>query len=211
MSSSLPAADASSVVLDALPYVDDIHQDYEAYALALVEKEMAKIAPRAPSKPLPSISNHKSPILQAEYDFVASGKERPSVIGSNDVKLPTSDNVDEWKECILKARAAYEAERLRSATLALEATHAPPQWKHYTATVLEPLEQQQISLHAHESSQLEEIHAQRQQEQVEASKTLLDSRKKWRDLIQKRHYLQMATIELEQEVDRMKEEDDEGE
>ena len=202
-SSSLPAADTSAVVLDALPYIDVIHEDYEAYALALVEQEMAKILP----KPLAPIGTGKmSEILQTEYNFVAAGKERPTVIDSDasHTTPPESDNVDEWKDCIKKARAAHEAERLRSAVLELESTHAPDQWKHYTSAVLLPLEQQESALYAHQQSILEEIHAQRQQEQVEAAKTLQLLQQQYHDLIQKRHYLQMATLELEEEVNRMK-------
>jgi len=207
MSSSLPPADASAVVLDALPYIDVVHEDYEAYALALVEQEMAKISPPAATKSLAPIDEKKSTIMQAEYEFVASGKERPSLVDADasTIDPPKSDDAEEWKECIGKARAAYEAERLRSAILELDGKHAPEQWKHYTSSVLQPLEQQESSLYNHQQSALEEIHAQRQQEQVEASTTLQQLQQKWQDMIQKRHHLQKATLELEQEVNRMKE------
>jgi hypothetical protein len=67
------------------------------------------------------------------------------------------------------------------------------------------LEQQEVSLHTDQQAILEEIHAQRQEEQMEASKTLQQLNQKWHDLIQKRHYLQMATLELEQEIKHIKE------
>ena len=105
--------------------------------------------------------------------------------------------MEEWKACIGKARAAYEAERLRSIVLELEGTFAPDQWKDYTSRILQTLEQQEASLYSNQQSMIEEIHAQRQEEQMQASKTLQQLNQKWHDLIQKRHYLQMATLELE--------------
>lgn len=199
-----------TVVLDALPYVDVVHEDYEAYALALVQEEMSKISPPSPKNELKPISSHESTILKEEYKLIESGKQRtePAVAENKaTIHVPTSDNVEEWKEAIGKARAAFEAERLRSEILQLESNHAPPQWKHYTSTVLQPLEQQETAAHNQISTELQEIHAQRQQEQVEAKKTLDQLEQRYRDLIQKRHYLQMATVELEQEVERMKNEE----
>jgi hypothetical protein len=193
----------SSIILDALPYVDVVHEDYESYALALVEQEMKKIKPRPLIKVTQIRSRPQSSILKTELEFIASGQERPTVIGASDVHAPTS--MEEWKESIKRARAEYEAERLRSVVLDLEGTYAPDQWKHYTSHTLETLEQQEVSLHTDQQAILEEIHAQRQEEQMEASKTLQQLNQKWHDLIQKRHYLQMATLELEQEIKHIKE------
>lgn len=201
---SLSADNATCVVLDALPYVDVVHEDYESYALALVEQEMKEMKPPAAVSKEPPTT--RSTILEIEFEFVASGKERASIIHASELSIPKSENADEWKECIGKARAAYEAERIRGAVLELEGTHAPNQWKQYTSSVLESLEQQESLLHKNQQSLLEEVHAQRQEEQVEASKTLSRLEQKYQDLIHKRHYLQMATLELEGEVNRMKKE-----
>ena len=205
MSSSVPSASAPMLTLDALPYVDAIHEDYEVYALALVEEEMAKISPSTTTtRKLPPL--RASVLLQTEYEFVSKGeKMRSPPLELNDVHPPPSDStVEAWKESIHNARAAYEAERLRSQVLELEEKHAPEQWKRYTNQVLQPLEQDQISLFEHEKSGLEEMHAQRQNEQCHAGETLTQLHQHYHTLIRKRHYLQMATRELEEQVNTMK-------
>lgn len=192
----------NNVILDALPYVDVVHEDYEAYALALVQEEMAKTS-APPVKKVASLES-SSQLLQEEYKTIASGNERPPLKLDSDITVSSSKSEEEWKECIKQARIAYEKERLRSQVLELEQAHAPNQWKHYTSQLLEPLQQYETQQHAQLQSQLEEIHAQRQGEQVEASKTLTLLDEKYRGLIQKRHYLQMATLELEREIKRIK-------
>jgi Breast carcinoma amplified sequence 2 (BCAS2) len=142
MSSSVPSATVP-ITLDALPYVDAIHEDYEVYALALVEEEMAKISPSATTTcKLPPL--RASVLLQTEYEFVSKGeKTRSPPLELNDVHPPPpSDNntAEAWKESIHRARAAYESERLRGQVLELEEKYAPTQWKRYTNQVLQPLE-----------------------------------------------------------------------
>jgi hypothetical protein len=208
MSSSVPrslstGANVPSVILDALPYVDAIHEDYEAYALALVEEEMTKISPSASTPKLPPL--RASEMLQNEYEIVSKGEQRPPLELSK-VEPPSSDTAEAWTKSIERARAEYEAERLRGQVLELEEKHAPDQWKHYTIQVLQTLEQDQIALYDAQKSILEEMHAQRQQEQLAAGETLGQLQQRYHNLIRKRHHLQMACSELEKHVNEMKQE-----
>jgi hypothetical protein len=90
--------------------------------------------------------------------------------------------------------------------LELEEKHAPEQWKRYTSNVLQTLEQDQITLYNAQKSILEEMHAQRQQEQLVAGETLGVLQQRYQNLIRKRHHLQMACSELEEQVNEMKQE-----
>merc|ERR1719242_2265433 len=47
-------AKQKSITLDSLPYIDNLHPDYEAYALTLIEEEMQKMEQekeKSPSSP----------------------------------------------------------------------------------------------------------------------------------------------------------------
>jgi hypothetical protein len=43
LSTSSPSSPSNEVTLDSLPYIDNLHPDYEAYALTLIEEEMQKM------------------------------------------------------------------------------------------------------------------------------------------------------------------------
>ena len=212
MSSSVPSSTAAApiVTLDALPYVDVIHEDYELYALALVEEEMAKISPSSTTttQKLPPL--RASVLCKTEYEFASKGetKRPPPLEWNNDASAvqhpPSSDTFEDWKESIHRARAAYEAERLRSQVLELEEKYAPEQWKRYMSHVLIALEHDQNLQLEYQKSLLEEMHAQRQTEQGHAGETIHQLQQRYQTLIRKRHYLQMATHNLEEQVNTMK-------
>ena len=189
------------VVLDALPYVETVHEDYEAYALTLVEEEMKKITPTE----LPELPPLKlSKLSQQHYNQIASGEETAKFQPYTVNPPADADDPEAWKKSVQEARAAYEAERLRRMVLELDADHGAHQWRHYTSSVLETLDTKLQQDHARQREQVDEINLQRQQHQQEAGRTIAILQNQWQDLVQKKYSLALATGELEAEVDVMR-------
>lgn len=189
------------VVLDGLPYVETVDEDYEAYALSLIEEEMAKISPRSMQE-LPPLK--LSEMGQQQYDAVASGEEITR-FQPQEVSTPSDmDDVEAWEHSVQHARAAYEAERLRKMILDLESDHGAHQWKHYTSNVLENLSSALQQNYSSQREVVDEINVQRQKQQQPTGQTLQVLRNQWHELIQKKHALAMATLQLEVDVDALK-------
>ena len=72
LSSSISSPGA---MLDSLPYVETVHEDYEEYALAVIEEEMKRTAPLPMKKMAPL--NFRTPTMQTEYEtLVVKGKAK---------------------------------------------------------------------------------------------------------------------------------------
>jgi hypothetical protein len=54
------------ILLDSLPYIESIHDDYEEYALGLIEEEMKRMNPRTIMKELPPL-RFRTSLLKHEY------------------------------------------------------------------------------------------------------------------------------------------------
>jgi hypothetical protein len=82
VSTSSPGA-----MLDSLPYVETVHEDYEEYALAVIEEEMKVIVPRAMKKMAPL--TFRTPTMQTEYEtLVVKGKAEDGDSVSDDNNSP---------------------------------------------------------------------------------------------------------------------------
>mmetsp|Transcript_17166 Transcript_17166/g.35414 ORF Transcript_17166/g.35414 Transcript_17166/m.35414 type:complete len:229 (+) Transcript_17166:52-738(+) len=178
MISIVKTASSSDVILDSLPYVETVHEDYEEYALALIEEEMKAIAPRPLKKMAPL--NFRTPTMQTEYNtlVVEDGENshvQPRPKEQLQLLQPTkTTKPKEWKDdndqasadALSRIKSRYEAERIRALVLEVEKEDGVASWKDYTASLDESaafwtkLVQQEVEA-------VEEINFRRQQAQTQ--------------------------------------------
>lgn len=134
---------STSALMDSLPYVENVHEDYEEYALALIEEEMKAIEPRSFQK-IPPL-NFRTSMMQNEYnalvvmegDGTMAFRERPkeACLAYQPSKITKpSDMVSEAGNTALsRIKSQYEAERIRSMILEVEKQEGAAIWKDYNA------------------------------------------------------------------------------
>lgn len=174
------------VVLDSLPYVETVHEDYEEYALALIEEEMKTIAPSKitalmlKTKPV----QFRTPVMKTEFEALelvvvdeASGEQRvvnPQRTTTNSSssfqpsKIARPTTLDEWQssQALSQLKARLEAERLRGLVLEAEKEEAVQNWKDYNAS-LDFLKAVWARNLQERSEAVEEVNFQRQQAQTQ--------------------------------------------
>jgi hypothetical protein len=208
----------------SLPYVDNVHADYEEYALALVEEEMKQFTPRALDRDMPSLQC-RTTLMKHEYDtLVVRGdnmqdddddKEgsfvpRTMTLAELDTRLPpkhpASENgsdYDAWKnQTLAYARAKYEAERIRSIVLEAEkhASMAGGIWKRYNDNTLTPLSETWVTAVQQQREAVDEINFQRQQSQEQQFGPQLDQYTlHYQQALYKRNQLEHAIWSLERQ------------
>eukprot|EP00531_Pseudo-nitzschia_arenysensis_P013281 CAMPEP_0116121742 /NCGR_PEP_ID=MMETSP0329-20121206/3856_1 /TAXON_ID=697910 /ORGANISM="Pseudo-nitzschia arenysensis, Strain B593" /LENGTH=197 /DNA_ID=CAMNT_0003615569 /DNA_START=45 /DNA_END=635 /DNA_ORIENTATION=+ len=163
---------SSGVILDSLPYVETVHEDYEEYALALIEEEMKAIAPRPLKKMSPL--NFRTPTMQTEYNalVVQDGENshvRPRPKEQLQMFQPTKiTKPKEWKDddALSRIKSRYEAERIRGLVLQVEKDEGVASWKDYTAS-LDESAAHWTKLVQQEVEAVEEINFRRQQAQTQ--------------------------------------------
>ena len=171
------AAAESVALLDSLPYVETVHEDYEEYALALIEEEMKAIAPRSMKKMAPL--NFRTPTMQKEYEtLVNTDGDTPVVVSRpkehlrafQPTKIVKPTTIEEWKDssggAISQIISRFEAERIRSMVLEAEKEEGVANWKDYNAGLDELAAFWTKSL-KQQAEAVEEINFRRQQAQTQ--------------------------------------------
>mmetsp|Transcript_20042 Transcript_20042/g.29724 ORF Transcript_20042/g.29724 Transcript_20042/m.29724 type:complete len:215 (+) Transcript_20042:130-774(+) len=190
------------LVLDALPYIDTVQEDYEQYALSMIEDEMKKIKPPK-VKSLPQL-NFKSDLLKNDFKIL-SQKDSNRVLKLNSrAEEPSENTTEAWKKAVADARAEYETERQRSVVLEIEKSEASTQqWKLYMG-LLDSLQQQTKQQVEQGSNTVDQINARRQEHQEKVGQSLHVLTTQYQSKIQKRFQLQVALRDLEAEVDALR-------
>jgi len=203
--------DNNKVVLDSLPYIDPVNEDYEQYALALIEAEMHQTpAPRHPllkERPL----NVHSEVLkdaitrmgQEEGGAAAtSSTTSAALISKRTATAPTNDSVQAWEEAFREARIAYESERLRALQLEVDKEESSQLWKNFNQTVLQPRHDEMQQQLTAQRQAVEEINHARQKEQTEVyGRQLQVFTTQYSELIVQQRQLKEAVAQLEAEVE----------
>jgi len=125
------------VHIDALPYVDSFPEDYESYALSLIEAEMgsADMPPFDPNRLLSRLRHNYQadkprnlgPITTKEYQMLVErqGQERPP---NEHIKVILASERSS-QDPIMAARIEWETQRLRQINLELQQIYETGQWK----------------------------------------------------------------------------------
>lgn len=179
MNAIVESTSSSAPILDSLPYAETVHEDYEEYALALIEDEMKEIAPRTMKKMAPI--NFRTPMMQTEYGtlvveggggddaFVrARPKQQLQLFQPSKIRKP-----NKWKDhdtissgVLAQIKSHYEAERIRSLVLEVEKEEGVTSWKDYNASLDESVSFWK-NLVQREIDTVEEINFRRQQAQTQ--------------------------------------------
>ena len=122
--------EADNGFLDALPYFESTNEDYEEYALALIEDEMKLLEPRQAD----SVSGirFRSPIMQQECNLLIVGSkfiERQALPGQKNQDRPQTGEAG--VHGVREAKCRYEEERIRSQVLEVEKDEAVESWKKF--------------------------------------------------------------------------------
>jgi hypothetical protein len=178
--------DDQVILLDSLPYIESVHEDYEEYALALIEEEMKGITPRPMKKMAPV--RFRTSLLQNEYQtlewvqqestgedqtqqWVVMNTQRSSQDNHNmfqPVKVVPPTRVDEWpsSHALSQMKSRYESERLRGLSLEVELQEAISNWKDYNIH-LDQWKLYWTRMLQERKDAVEEINFQRQQMQTQ--------------------------------------------
>lgn len=194
------------VVMDSLPYYDVVHEDYEQYALALIEEEMKnRSAPDLDS--LPPIK-FRTPLMEQEYQRLidTDGKALSTEwIITNMANPPGGDDendVEAWRTAVKQARSEYEAERAHS--MALEARKdngAAVLWKGFNDNLDKELAALRQAV-SEQKERVEQINLYRSEEQQKVGKQLHILTDKYKNALGRRFQLQQALLALENEVEQ---------
>mmetsp|Transcript_36435 Transcript_36435/g.40958 ORF Transcript_36435/g.40958 Transcript_36435/m.40958 type:complete len:221 (+) Transcript_36435:34-696(+) len=175
--------DKPTVLLDSLPYIDVVHEDYEEYALALIEEEMKTIAPRSLKK-IPPL-NFRTPMMHKVYELLADKEDnekstsvphpKEQLLSFQPKKIVKPSTIEEWNDssAIEQVKSQYEAERIRILILESEKEEGVANWKDYI-TGLDDLVAFWMKLLQKQSGIVEEINYQRQQAQERQNGPELD-------------------------------------
>jgi hypothetical protein len=196
------------VILDALPYIDPVHEEYEQYALALIEEEM-KAHPATAMKAIPPV-NFRTELMKQEYQEQqqsasgdGQGRRPRAAIEPVSVSPPAAEQDPEaWKQAVQRARIAHEAERIRSDLLELEKDglgSSAQMWKVYNELLSQSQGVLQQALST-QSQSVEDINHSRQQDQQQSGRQLEILTTQYHDLLQKLFQLKQAVAEMEQNV-----------
>ena len=207
------------VLLDSLPYIDYFPDDYEAYALSLIEEEMKSMEPK---------SNYLShlPPYTAEPRLLASlsRSDYQNLVARNGQPRPTSEQIQialakqatiqppaksllnddhGWKLSLRSAKIEFERQRSRQLNLELQQYYESDQWRLHTSKLGEEEEKMK---HIVEQQQLrvDTINNKRKDLQEGAATKLERLTQQRHESIQRNHRLQRATAEIENDAKRMK-------
>lgn len=203
-------------MMDSLPYVDEPNEDYEQYALALIEEEMKRLkAP--PLSPIPAVKVRNAPFLPEQLanrdengHWINNNKESTAAWSSNDhhiaaVQRPPpeqADNIAAWQASVQRARIAYETERIRGMVLSADKEESSAAWKRHHDRLAATLQLMEQGL-AKESERIEVLNHHRQSDQQEKGRQLQVLTAQNQSLLDKQVQLRRAIAELKQSIRTM--------
>jgi len=195
-------------VLDSLPYVDYMHEDYEAYALSLIEKEMKNIPQRSvPALEEPFFSTGDAKLVKARYeqlvaneslnfiDFTSSSTCEPKGV------LKTDEHA--WRESLRTAKSEFERQRIRQSILELQQAYDTGKWKMHNES-LEAVSNGYKNMAELHRRSVDEVNANRTMMQEKVGPKLNELAHIYDDLLSKNKKLADATNILQKEVDTIK-------
>ena len=215
-----PQVRSNEAFMDSLPYVDAVRDDYEQYALSLIEDEM-KAAINKPHQGRGGVNleglpplNYRTPAMKYEYQarFLAKTSkstptgDEPTHTASQSLQIrtkidpPEGENVQSWRDAVLQSRMLYESERTHSMALEVKKdAGAALLWKGFNGN----LDQDTVAMQTALTSQrqtVEQINLQRSEDQQKAGKQLHILTTQYKTALERRYQLQLATATLEQEI-----------
>jgi hypothetical protein len=216
----------TTVVLDALPYIDQVHEEYEQYATSLIEQEMKKASSSSSSsskRKLPPLApiHFRTPFMKEQYERLekkgqgmSSSATTFSEASTIDLSPPLEENsIQAWQDAVKRVKIGYERERIRAMLLELEKGGdndvgigiAALEWKMHNA-LLEQTESYYQGLSQMQQEVVEGINLQRHEEQQKQGQELMRVTAQYEEVQLKLVQLRKAVFAMEQEVQQQKQE-----
>ena len=207
------------VLLDSLPYIDYFPEDYESYALSLIEEEMKSTKPKSNYlshlPPYTAEPRLLGPLSQLEYQNLVAREGQPRPVSeqihivlakyaaSQPPAGPLLNDEHAWKLSLRSAKIEFEKQRSRQLNLELQQYYESDQWRLHTSTLTER-EERMKKVVEEQQMRVDAINNKRKDMQEGAASKLARLTQRYHELIQRNHRLQHATVELEQDVKRIK-------
>lgn len=188
--------------MDSLPYVDATNEDYEQYALALIEAEMKGINPPAEGEIKPI--RFRTAVMEHEYKRVEAGdgQVEPTKLSLARASAPSEEkSVERWRAAVQQARLDYEAERLRSTTLEVKKDPgASLLWKAVNGNLDRDMQSTNEAL-KEQREIVEHINLHRSEDQQKAGKQIQILTTQYQNALHRRFSLYQATEALAKEIE----------
>jgi len=197
------------LLLDSLPYIDEPYEDQEEKINQLIEEEMQTFDPPNYLEKFPDIPLHfsNSVFLETEYQRVRRGEKMMDLDTTRyQLDPPLTNKINDiqaWKQALQNAESQLEHQYLRLINLELLQTYGANAWKQYN-DYLDRVHQRLQNLLEKEKQEIEKLNSQRKSEQNACGQTLRTLEAKWKHLIQKNLEIELACLELEKEIQQMK-------
>lgn len=192
------------VVLDSLPYIDQVHPDYEAYAMSLIEEEMKimKTPENINESSLPKFKNDS--LNQVEYQQLVqrNGEPRSDAVDYLNIHKVNKNvqSIEDKKDAINSLKIQLEHERIRQINLELENEFSSSIWKHHVRLLETSTKEMKTKLQ-HQLEQVDEINANRKESQEKRAMVELGKLNyRYQELVRKNQYLNKGIVALESEV-----------
>ena len=205
-------SEVNQVFLDSLPYIDQIHPDYEAYALTLIEEEMQKLQPPSQisydANSTAAFKSSKHAINKTEYESLVkrNGKSRDKTEETKFTKCTVPENLSDklqWEKSIRQAKIELEYERLRQVNAELQSEYSSSLWK-YHANEMESNSKFIKSCLEDQLMKVDTINARRKDmQEVQAAPKLVALNQRWAELIHKNRHLARGVGDAEDELVRL--------
>ena len=202
------------MILDSLPYIDDIHPDYEAYALSLIEEEMESLKPRTDAldnlpNPLDGRTSRTELIMNEMRALESrSGQPRQDLVSYTQryKAMSPEDELDSkrWEIALQEAKSELEYERLRLINAELQNEYSASIWKNQ-AMNLESTSERFENLLTDQNLVVGKVNAKRKDSQEKIGRPKLQiMNTKWEELVGKNCRLMKGIDYLEAGINELK-------
>ena len=192
-------------MIDSLPYIDEIGQDYLSKASSLVEQEMRR---RAPSNNYLQNLEDVEPnfdgtlFVGEEWKRVGEGKEMEKIDFFKLVKDPKETTLSQVKNCLEKAKCQLESQHIRLINLELLNSFGKASWVEWLST-LRNQKQKLAQVLKENEEKITEINRKRKAEQLKLLDSLLPLEKKFKHVCESNITVQQACQQLEHSLQEM--------
>ena len=216
MKTSSDTSIIENFAMGSLPYIDYLDENYEAYALSLIEEEMQKgLSEPNKLKHLPNIPKkivNKTPIFESEYKRVYDqngatqtlSRKRPKPSTALSAPVASLQNDEHaWKLAIRKAKIELESQRSTLCNLEIQQVFESQKWRNHIAMLQINAEKIRLEVNA-QKTEVDMINAKRKEKQENEAGTYFHSlSNRYEELLQNIQNYGSATIQLKREIKSM--------
>uniref|UniRef100_T1ISD0 Pre-mRNA-splicing factor SPF27 n=1 Tax=Strigamia maritima TaxID=126957 RepID=T1ISD0_STRMM len=204
-------ASDSTVIVDALPYIDQGYDDpgVREAALAMVEEETRRYRPTKnylDYLPALQLSTFETDIMKTEFERLQA-RLPMEMLSMKRYELPQPPpgkmtDLLAWSECVDNSMAQLEHQATRIANLELMSEYGCEAWKVYNAVLVQMLNQAQKQLQ-NLRKHVQEVNWHRKNAQTLAGEKLRHLEASWVGLVSKNYEIEQACAEVEKQLKRL--------